>query len=101
MLTAESIINTLNTDKQILKNLHLARIGLFGSVARGTQNENSDLDFLIEYEEGFRTFKTFNKIIDYLEEKFGENFDVVTKESVTPFIYNAILKDIKYVQVID
>lgn len=101
MLSAESIINTLNTDKQILKNLHLARIGLFGSIARGTQNENSDLDFLIEFEEGFKNFKNFMKIAIYLEGHFGENFDMVTKESVTPFIYNAILKDIKYVQVID
>lgn len=98
MITADTIINTLNTDKQILKNLHLARIGLFGSVARGTQNENSDLDFLIEFEEGY---KNFMKISIYLEEHFGENFDMITKESVRPFIYNAILKDINYVQIID
>jgi predicted nucleotidyltransferase len=101
MVTADTIINTLNTDKQVLKNFHLARIGLFGSVARGTQNENSDLDFLIEFEEGYKNFKNFMKIAIYLEEHFGENFDMVTKESLTPFIYSSILKDIKYVQVID
>ena len=101
MYSAENILNTLQSDKQILKDLHLARIGLFGSVARGTQNENSDLDFLIEFEDGFKNFRNFNRICDYLEVKFGENFDIVTKESLTVFIYNRILKDIKYVQVID
>lgn len=101
MITADAIINTLNTDKQILKNLHLARIGLFGSVARGTQNEGSDLDFLIEFEEGYKNFKNFMKIATYLENNFGENFDMVTKESITPFFYNRIIKDIKYVQIID
>ena len=101
MLTADVIINTLSTDRPVLKKLHLLRIGLFGSVARGTQNDESDLDFLIEFEEGYKNFKNFMKIAIYLEEHFGENFDMVTKESLTPYIYNSILKDIKYVQVID
>ena len=101
MHSAENILNTLQSDKQILKDLHLARIGLFGSVARGTQNENSDLDFLIEFENGFKNFKNFMKIATYLENQFGENFDMVTKESLTPFVYNRALKDIKYVQIID
>lgn len=87
MYTSEKILNILQSDKQVLKNLHLARIGLFGSAARGTQSENSDLDFLIEFEEGFKNF--------------GEKFDLVTKESLTPFIYNSVLKDIKYVQIVD
>jgi len=101
MLTADTVINTLTTDKELLKKFHLSRIGLFGSVARGTQNGNSDLDFLIEFEEGYKNFKNFMKIATYLEDHFGENFDMVTKESLTPFLYSSILKDIKYVQVID
>lgn len=101
MLTADKIIKTLNSDKLILKNLHLVRIGLFGSVAKGTQTEKSDLDFLIEFEEGYKNFKNFNRICDYLEKNFGEKYDIVTKESVTEYIYNCIVKDIKYVQVID
>ncbi len=101
MLTADAVINTLSKDREVLKNFHLARIGLFGSVARGTQNENSDLDFLIEFEEGYKNFKNFMKIATYLENQFGEDFDMVTKESLTPFVYDRILKDVKYVQVID
>lgn len=100
MHSATNILHALQNDKQTLKNLHLARIGLFGSVARGTQNESSDLDFLIEFEEGFKNFKNFNHICNYLENNFGDNFDVVTKESLTEFMYNRILKDIKYVQII-
>ena len=101
MLTSDAVINTLNRDKAVLKNFHLSRIGLFGSVARGTQNDNSDLDFLIEFEEGYKNFKNFMKIATYLENQFGEDFDMVTKESLTPFVYDRILKDMKYVRVID
>jgi uncharacterized protein len=100
MFTANQILDKLNADKEILKSLHLYRIGLFGSVARGTHNENSDLDFLIEFETGFKTFKNFMKIADYLENNFGKNFDMLTKESVSEYIYSCILKDIKYVQII-
>jgi uncharacterized protein with HEPN domain len=34
------------------KEYHLTRIGLFGSVARGEQSENSDIDLIVEFEEG-------------------------------------------------
>jgi len=101
MLTSDAVISKLKSDKQILKSLHLSGIGLFGSTARGDNTEKSDLDFLVDYEDGFKDFRNLMKVADYLEENFGENIDIVTKESLSPYIYSCIIKDIKYVQVID
>src|SRR3954469_6009310 len=99
MFTAESVISKLKADKQILKDLHLSGIGLFGSAARGDNSDKSDLDFLVDYVTGFKNLKNLMKVVDYLEENFGSNIDVVTKESLTPYFYSCIIKDIKYVRI--
>ena len=54
----------------------VARIGLFGSFAAETADENSDIDLLVEFHKprGFR----FMELIDYLEALLGREVDVLT-----------------------
>lgn len=101
MLTSDAVISKLKSDKQILKSLHLSGIGLFGSTARGDNTEKSDLDFLVDYEEGFKSWTNFNKTCDYIERYFGNNYDIVTKEGISERMFNNISKDIIYVRLND
>jgi predicted nucleotidyltransferase len=101
MFDKENILSVLQKDKLLLKSFCLSRIGLFGSVSRRQYKNGSDIDFLLEYQPGRKTFDNFIKVVDYLEASFGGEIDVVTKESVSSFIYNEIQKDINYVQISD
>ena len=53
------------------------RIGLFGSYARGDQNEHSDLDFLIQKGKMRGLVQYMGFVLD-LEDAFGCHVDVVT-----------------------
>ena len=65
-----------------LADKHGARgIRVFGSVARGDNRENSDVDFLVEFEEGRTLFDLIDLRLD-LRELLGVDVDIVTPNSL-------------------
>lgn len=69
-------------------------ISLFGSYARGDQNENSDLDFLIEGGKVNSYFKIFDLIND-LENKFKCHVDLITEGIEDRVFLGKIMKESK------
>lgn len=65
------------------------KLSLFGSVVRGEDNENSDVDFLVEFEEG-RTLFDLIRLKQELESLLEKSVDVVTEESVHPLLKERI-----------
>ena len=64
-LTDKEIISALEKHSSILKKYKVKKIGLFGSYVRGEQRENSDIDFIVEFEEP--SFDNFMDLAFYLE----------------------------------
>lgn len=64
----------------------------FGSVARGDTNEDSDIDVLIDLEEGRSLFDLI-AIKQDLEDLFGCKVDVGTARSLRPRIKDRILRE--------
>ncbi|ABD40346.1 DNA polymerase, beta-like region [Methanospirillum hungatei JF-1] len=51
MTQAASVLETLYTIKpQLASQYHIRRFGLFGSVIRGEQTPDSDIDILVEFD---------------------------------------------------
>jgi len=72
---------------------HGARnLRVFGSVSRGEATDKSDIDLLINLEPG-RTLLDIIAIKQDLGDLLGCNVDVVTEDSVSPYIREQILKD--------
>jgi predicted nucleotidyltransferase len=70
----------------------VARIGVFGSHARGENNGDSDVDVLVEFTE-----PTFDNLMDlsfYLEELLGVEVDIVTTGGLSPHISESILEEV-------
>jgi len=65
---------------------------LFGSYARGEQDSESDIDFLIEFKEAIGLMK-LAKLKIYLEELFKKNVDLGTPEGLKHFIRERVLKE--------
>lgn len=73
------------------------RIGLFGSFVRGEQKETSDVDVLVEFEKGAKTFDNYMNLKFFLE-VFGKKVDLVIIDAIKPDIKDQILKEVKYAE---
>ena len=81
---------------EIRERFGLDTLAVFGSVSRGEDTENSDIDILYSYQEGteYGMFHTVN-LIDYLENLFGRKVDLMPikymKQSIRPYIEQDII----------
>ena len=73
------------------------RCGLFGSFVRDTAVDQSDVDMLVVFDPALKTFHNFMDLCFFLEDLFGRKVDVVTPESLSPFIGAHILQEVEYV----
>ncbi|MGC9445038.1 MAG: nucleotidyltransferase family protein [Candidatus Methanospirareceae archaeon] len=96
MLTTEIVLEKLDTHKNKLKSYGVKRIGLFGSLTRGEQTPESDLDILVEFERDQKTFDNYMDLKIFLEELFACSVDLVVKEAIKPALKEAILESVKY-----
>lgn len=66
---------------------------IFGSVARGTADENSDLDLLIDYDSKKRSPWFPLRLIRELETLLGCKVDIVTEQGLKDRIKDRVLKE--------
>lgn len=74
----------------ILQENGVTRAALFGSFARGEQNDNSDLDILVEFGDRKGFFK-FLGLQYALEDKLKRKVDLVTYKALHPYLKDRIL----------
>lgn len=72
------------------------RWGLFGSFRSGTQSDKSDVDILVEFETGKKSFDNFMRLAAFLEQQIGRRVELVTPESLSPHIGPHILREVEY-----
>ena len=78
---------------EIAANHGAFNVRLFGSVARGEETENSDIDFLIDYDlEKISSWFPVGLIHD-LEDLLDRKVDVVSAKSLHEFIKEHILSE--------
>lgn len=80
-------------DDTIKRKYGVKKIGVFGSFARGEEKENSDIDVLVDFKEGAKTFDNFMELKFFLEDLFGRKIDLVTVKALRPQLKEDILKD--------
>jgi hypothetical protein len=95
--TKQDILNVLDKNQSHLRALGVRRIGLFGSFVRGEQRPDSDIDLLVEFASGRKTFDTFMELSFFLEEVLRRRIELVTVESLSPYLGPHILKEVEYV----
>lgn len=95
-ISGDSILEILAKHKNELANYGVDKIGLFGSHLRNEANENSDIDLLVDIQKERKTLKNFLALNYYLEDMFGRRVDLVTTQSLSPYIGPHILKTVVY-----
>jgi uncharacterized protein len=94
--TKQDILNMLDQNRSRLKALGVRNIGLFGSFVRGEQHPESDIDLLVEFVPEQKTFDTFMELSFFLEEVLEHRIELVTLESLSPYLGPHILKEVEY-----
>ncbi len=77
-----TVMSKLKEHMGELRRFGVKRIGLFGSYARGEQDEESDIDLVVEFEEGRATLDNFLGLVEYLERLLDKRVDLITVEGL-------------------
>jgi uncharacterized protein len=65
---------------------------LFGSVARNEATQESDLDFVVDFD-GMITFDRYMDLKIFLEDLFGKKIDLAIEDTLKPQIRQKILEE--------
>ena len=75
---------------------HPVRIGIFGSVARGENMENSDIDILYQLKDAVGLFNIV-RIKDSLEAELNKKVDLVSEKYIHPELKPYVMNDLKII----
>ena len=79
-----------------IRALGVRRLGLFGSFVREQQASESDIDLLVEFSEGKKTFDNFIELSFLLEDVLQRKVELITLDSLSPYIGPRILSEVEY-----
>lgn len=68
-------------------------IRVFGSVARGEENADSDIDFLVELPRGYDMFRQRLPLTRQLEDITGRRVNLVPEHELNPHLADAIKRE--------
>jgi predicted nucleotidyltransferase len=69
-----------------------SNLRVFGSVARGTDRPDSDVDFLVDFDAQASLFDLI-ELKEEIESLLGRSADVLTPDSISPFLKERILAE--------
>lgn len=78
----------------IRERFSVARIGFFGSVVRGEDRPDSDIDLLVEFASGKATFRNFMELAYFLEDLFGRKVDLVTDQGLSKYLRKTVEQEV-------
>ena len=92
-LTREQAIERLVASAPEIRALGVERLALFGSVLRGEARPDSDVDLLVRFAPGAKTFDHFMSLCELLESRLGRRVELVTTEALSRFLGPRILAE--------
>ena len=83
------------------KRFGVPKIGIFGSFIRGEERTDSDVDVLVMFRKGQKTFENYMGCKFYLEDLFDRRVDLVLENTIKTRYKPYILNEIVYAQNLD
>jgi hypothetical protein len=98
MMTGREILNILEQHFERIGSLGVKKIGLFGSFSRSEVHRSSDLDFIVEFRPGEKSFDRYMDLKFFLENLFHRKIDLVIKDTLKKSIKTSVLKNAIYAE---
>ncbi len=80
----------------ICKENDVARIGIFGSTARGEENEQSDIDLLVEFSKR-KSLLALVALERQISTALGRKVDLLTEAAISPYLRERIMRDLRII----
>ncbi|MEI8096271.1 MAG: nucleotidyltransferase domain-containing protein [Spirochaetales bacterium] len=80
---------------ELAKSVQVLELYLFGSVLREDFHQESDIDILIEFDR--ETYSNFIRLAYFHEDNLERTVDLLTSDSLSPYIGPTILREVEYV----
>jgi uncharacterized protein len=93
VVNREETAERLGECREEICRLGVIRLALFGSVLHAQARPQSDIDFLVQFAPGAKSYDRFLALSDLLESRLGRPVELVTTEALSPFIGPRILAD--------
>jgi predicted nucleotidyltransferase len=93
ILTRTDVEAHVTAARNDILQLGVQRLALFGSVQRNEARGDSDVDILVEFVPGQKTFDHLLALAELLEGKLGHRVELVTAESLSPYLRPYILNE--------
>jgi Predicted nucleotidyltransferases len=78
---------------EIRERFGIESLSLFGSVARGEDTPESDIDLLYIFRPGETTLEHLEDLQTYLETLFDRDIDLIAKKWLNPFFRSTVLNE--------
>jgi predicted nucleotidyltransferase len=92
-----SLLNLLALHRNEIKNYGVERLGIFGSFVKDDVNETSDVDLLVEFNKGKKTYDNFFELSEFLQNLLQRKVELVTPQSLSKYIAPHLLKQVENV----
>ena len=97
IMTKEDIKKLISANKSILEKYKVRSIALFGSYVRDEQEEGSDIDFLVDFEEP--SYENLINLAFFLEELFHKKVELIPEGGISPYIDPYIRKELEVIEI--
>ncbi len=81
---------------EICRQNDVAKIGVFGSMARGEFNDQSDVDLLVEFSKR-KSLLALVALERQISAVFGKKVDLLTEAAISPYLRDKIKSDLRII----
>ena len=81
---------------EICRQNDVSRIGVFGSMARGEANDQSDIDLLVQFSKR-KSLLALVALERRLTEALGRKVDLLTEAALSPYLRERIMRELRVI----
>lgn len=93
VISREDVVQRLTSAEAQIRSLGVQRLAVFGSFVRDDAGAESDVDLLIEFTPGHKTYDNLLALSELVEQLLQRPVDVVTREGLSPYIGPHVLAE--------
>ncbi|MEO8505654.1 MAG: nucleotidyltransferase family protein [Acidobacteriota bacterium] len=93
--TRHDVLTRLQARAGEIRALGVVRLGLFGSFVRDEAGPASDVDLLVDFAPGEKSFDRFLDLAELLDRNLGRTVELLTREGLSAHIGPKILREVE------
>lgn len=95
----EMLLSVLLENNQKIRSYGVSKLSIFGSYVTDNLKAESDIDFLVEFDQKKKSYDNFIDLVFYLEDLLGRKVEVITPQALNKYIGPHILKQAENVAI--